>query len=78
MIILARAPDLCWQAVEVLQTFIGADNAPITVIEIVQVSLLEEHKARLEALRRALIQGKQSGLADYSLTNVLDEPERED
>jgi len=41
-----------------LQTLIGADNAPITVIERVQVSLLEEHKARLEALRRALIEGK--------------------
>jgi len=40
--------------------------------------LLEEREARLEALRRALIEGEQSGPADYSLKNVLDELEKED
>lgn len=40
--------------------------------------LLEEREAKLEALRRALIKGEQSGSADYSLQNVLDELESED
>ncbi|CAE6493874.1 antitoxin ParD1/3/4 [Nitrosomonas nitrosa] len=40
--------------------------------------LLEEREAKLEALRRALIEGEQSGSADYSLQNVLDELESED
>lgn len=40
--------------------------------------LLEEREARLEALRRALIEGEQSGPADYSLKNVLDALEEED
>ena len=39
--------------------------------------LLEEREAKLEALRRALIEGEQSGTADYSLQNVLDELESE-
>ena len=39
--------------------------------------LLEEREAKLEALRRALIEGEQSGIADYSLQNVLDELESE-
>ncbi|WP_347888514.1 MULTISPECIES: type II toxin-antitoxin system ParD family antitoxin [Nitrosomonas] len=40
--------------------------------------LLEEREAKLEALRRALIEGEQSGPADYSLQNVLDELESAD
>lgn len=40
--------------------------------------LLEEREARLEALRRALIEGEQSGAADYSLQNVLDDLESEE
>lgn len=40
--------------------------------------LLEEREAKLEALRRALVEGEQSGLADYSLQNVLDELESAD
>ena len=39
--------------------------------------LLEEREAKLEALRRALIEDEQSGIADYSLQNVLDELESE-
>ncbi|GAB1720495.1 MAG: antitoxin [Nitrosospira sp.] len=40
--------------------------------------LLEEREAKLEALRCALSEGEQSGLADYSLQNILDELESED
>lgn len=40
--------------------------------------LLEEREAKLEALRRALTEGEQSGPADYSLQNILDELESED
>ena len=40
--------------------------------------LLEERESKLEALRRALIEGEQSGPADYSLQNILDELESED
>lgn len=40
--------------------------------------LLEEREAKLAALRRALIEGEQSGSADYSLQSVLDELESED
>ncbi|SFL35975.1 antitoxin ParD1/3/4 [Nitrosomonas aestuarii] len=39
--------------------------------------LLEEREAKLEALRRALIEGEQSGTAYYSLQSVLDELESE-
>lgn len=39
--------------------------------------LLEEREARLEALRRALIEGEQSSTSDYSLQNILDELESE-
>ena len=40
--------------------------------------LLEEREAKLAALRRVLIEGEQSGSADYSLQSVLDELESED
>ena len=40
--------------------------------------LLEERETKLEALRHALIEGEQSGPADYSLQNILDELESED
>jgi antitoxin ParD1/3/4 len=40
--------------------------------------LLEEREAKLEALRRALTEGEQSGTSDYSLQGVLDELERID
>lgn len=40
--------------------------------------LLEEREAKLAALRRALIEGEQSGSADYALQSVLDELESED
>ena len=39
--------------------------------------LLEERESKLEALRRALTEGEQSGPADYSLQNILDELESE-
>jgi antitoxin ParD1/3/4 len=40
--------------------------------------LLEERESKLEALRRALTEGEQSGPADYSLQNILDELESEE
>jgi antitoxin ParD1/3/4 len=40
--------------------------------------LLEERETKIEALRHALIEGEQSGPADYSLQNILDELESED
>lgn len=39
--------------------------------------LLEERETRLEALRRALIEGEESGTSDYSLQSILDELESE-
>ncbi|MER0203430.1 MULTISPECIES: type II toxin-antitoxin system ParD family antitoxin [Nitrosomonas] len=39
--------------------------------------LLEEREAKLEALRRALIEGEKSGTSDYSLQGILDELESE-
>lgn len=39
--------------------------------------LLEEREAKLEALRRALIEGEESGTSDYSLQGILDELESE-
>jgi antitoxin ParD1/3/4 len=35
--------------------------------------LLEEREARLSLLRRALVEGENSGTADYSLKELLDE-----
>jgi antitoxin ParD1/3/4 len=35
--------------------------------------LLEEREARLSLLRRALIEGEESGTADYSLKALIDE-----
>ncbi|MBX9636049.1 MAG: type II toxin-antitoxin system ParD family antitoxin [Nitrosomonas sp.] len=39
--------------------------------------LLEEREAKLEALRRALIEGEKSGTSDYSLQGILDELDSE-
>ena len=39
--------------------------------------LLEERETKLEALRRALIEGEQSGTSDYSLQGILNELESE-
>ncbi len=39
--------------------------------------LLEEREAKLEALRRALTKGEESGTSDYSLQSILDELESE-
>lgn len=35
--------------------------------------LLEERETKLQALRAALIEGEESGIADYSLEGVLNE-----
>ena len=35
--------------------------------------LLEKEETKLEALRNALIEGEQSGRADYSLNDLIDE-----
>lgn len=40
--------------------------------------LLEEHETRVEALRKALQEGEESGLADYSLQGVIAELGAED
>ncbi len=39
--------------------------------------LLEEHEIKLAVLRRALDEGENSGLADYSLRRLLEELDRE-
>jgi antitoxin ParD1/3/4 len=39
--------------------------------------LLEEHEARLAALRQALAEGEESGQAEYSLQDVIDELDKE-
>jgi antitoxin ParD1/3/4 len=39
--------------------------------------LLEEREMRLEALRQALKEGEESGLADYSLTGLIDDLDKE-
>jgi antitoxin ParD1/3/4 len=39
--------------------------------------LLEEHETRVEALRQALEEGENSGLADYSLEELIDELDAE-
>ena len=39
--------------------------------------LLEEHEVKLSALRMALQQGENSGLAEYSLSGLLEELDRE-
>lgn len=41
------------------------------------VRLLEEREMRLAALRRALIEGEESGPADYSLQGLIDELDAE-
>lgn len=39
--------------------------------------LLEEHEAKLAALRQALKEGEESGRADYSLPELLEELDHE-
>jgi antitoxin ParD1/3/4 len=39
--------------------------------------LLEEHEMKLAALRRALEEGENSGLTEYSLQGLLDELDKE-
>ncbi|WP_310484613.1 type II toxin-antitoxin system ParD family antitoxin [Chamaesiphon sp. VAR_48_metabat_403] len=39
--------------------------------------LLEEHEVKLAALRRALQEGENSGLAEYSLSGLLEELDKE-
>jgi antitoxin ParD1/3/4 len=39
--------------------------------------LLEERETKLLALRKALIEGEQSGRADYSLESLINELDRE-
>ncbi|MCB9991144.1 MAG: type II toxin-antitoxin system ParD family antitoxin [Rhodospirillales bacterium] len=39
--------------------------------------LLEEHEARLVALRQALIEGEESGRVDYSLSSLIEELDKE-
>jgi len=38
---------------------------------------IEDYKARLDALRRALREGEKSGIADYSLEEIIEELEKE-
>lgn len=40
--------------------------------------LLEEREAKLSLLRRALVEGEESGTADYSLNSLIDELETGD
>ncbi len=39
--------------------------------------LLEERETKLALLRKALIEGEESGVADYSLAGIIDELDRE-
>jgi antitoxin ParD1/3/4 len=39
--------------------------------------LLEEREMKLAALRRALVEGEESGIADYSLKGLIDTIDRE-
>jgi len=39
--------------------------------------LLEERETKLSLLRRSLIEGEESGAADYSLKNLINEIDRE-
>ena len=40
--------------------------------------LLEKEATKMAALRQALIEGEQSGIADYSLDKLMEELDRED
>lgn len=40
--------------------------------------LLEERETKLSLLRRALVEGEESGTADYSLKDLINEIDRED
>lgn len=37
----------------------------------------EDYKAKLDALRRALIEGEESGFADYSLERIIADLDKE-
>ncbi len=39
--------------------------------------LLEEHEIKLSALRRALQEGEESGFAEYSLSELIEELDKE-
>jgi len=39
--------------------------------------LLEEHETKLKALRQALREGEESGVADYSLNGLIEELDAE-
>ena len=39
--------------------------------------LLEEHEIKLSALRRALQEGEESGFAEYSLSGLIEELDKE-
>jgi antitoxin ParD1/3/4 len=39
--------------------------------------LLEEHETRVEALRKALVEGEESGFADYCLEELIEELDAE-
>ncbi len=51
----------------------------VSTSEVVRAGLrlLEEHEMKLAALRQALKEGEDSGIADYSLEGLLDELDNE-
>ena len=52
----------------------------VSASEVVRAGLrlLEEHETRVDALRKALQEGEDSGLADYSLQGLIEELDTED
>jgi antitoxin ParD1/3/4 len=66
---------------EHFETFIAnrVDNGRFSsASEVIRAGLrlLEEHEMKLAALRLALQQGENSGLAEYSLSSLLEELDR--
>ncbi|SDT94276.1 type II toxin-antitoxin system ParD family antitoxin [Nitrosomonas ureae] len=49
-----------------------------SLVQSINLRLLEERETRLETLRHALIEGEQSGTFDYSLQSTLNELENQD
>jgi antitoxin ParD1/3/4 len=51
----------------------------VSASEVVRAGLrlLEEHEIKLTALRQALQEGENSGIAEYSLSGLLEELDRE-